>query len=79
MIPGKLTGAMDAPIIHQYRDRLLKKKGSLLCKRAFDLIVSALMLICLSPLLLVLALPWGVAGVAIATVISQAISSVVMR
>ena len=56
MIPGKLTGAMDAPIIHQYRDRLLKKRGSLLCKRAFALIVSALMLICLSPLLLVLAI-----------------------
>ncbi|NBI63103.1 sugar transferase [Clostridiales bacterium] len=42
--------------IRRYYDLLLKRKGSLLIKRGFDLIVSLIMTILLSPVLLILAI-----------------------
>ena len=46
---------MKTPAVRPYYDKLSKKCFGLICKRVFDLMVSAIMLIILSPLFLVLA------------------------
>ena len=50
-----LPAAMQTPQVREYYDILSKKRGSLLCKRLFDIGVSAVMLVLLSPVFLVLA------------------------
>lgn len=50
-----LPAAMQTPQVREYYDILDKKRGSLLCKRMFDIGVSAVMLVLLSPVFLVLA------------------------
>lgn len=50
-----LPAAMQTPQVREYYDVLSKKRGSLLCKRLFDIGVSAVMLVLLSPVFLVLA------------------------
>lgn len=50
-----LPEAMQTPQVREYYDILDKKRGSLLCKRLFDIGVSAVMLVLLSPVFLVLA------------------------
>lgn len=50
-----LPAAMQTPQVREYYDILDKKRGSLLCKRLFDIGVSAVMLVLLSPVFLVLA------------------------
>lgn len=50
-----LPAAMQTPQVREYYDILDKKRGSLLCKRLFDIGVSAVMLVLLSPMFLVLA------------------------
>ena len=50
-----LPEAMQTPQVREYYDILSKKRGSLLCKRLFDIGVSAVMLVLLSPVFLVLA------------------------
>lgn len=50
-----LPAAMQTPQVREYYDILDKKRGSLLCKRLFDIGVSAVMLVILSPVFLVLA------------------------
>ena len=50
-----LPAAMQTPQVREYYDILDKKRGSLLCKRLFDIGVSAGMLVLLSPVFLVLA------------------------
>lgn len=50
-----LPAAMQTPQVREYYDILSKKRGSLLCKRLFDIVVSAVMLVLLSPVFLVLA------------------------
>lgn len=50
-----LPEAMQTPQVREYYDILDKKRGSLLCKRLFDIGVSAVMLVILSPVFLVLA------------------------
>lgn len=50
-----LPAAMQTPQVWEYYDILSKKRGSLLCKRLFDIGVSAVMLVILSPVFLVLA------------------------
>ena len=50
-----LPAAMQTPQVREYYDILSKKRGSLLCKRMFDIGVSAVMLVLLSPVFLVLA------------------------
>ena len=50
-----LPEAMQTPQVREYYDILSKKRGSLLCKRLFDIGVSAVMLVILSPVFLVLA------------------------
>ena len=50
-----LPAAMQTPQVREYYDILSKKRGSLLCKRLFDIGVSAVMLVILSPVFLVLA------------------------
>lgn len=49
-----LPAAMQTPQVREYYDILSKKRGSLLCKRLFDIGVSAVMLVILSPVFLVL-------------------------
>ncbi len=49
-----LPAAMQTPQVREYYDILSKKRGSLLCKRLFDIGVSAVMLVLLSPVFLVL-------------------------
>ena len=46
---------MKTPAVRPYYDKLRKKRFALVCKRVFDLVVSAVMLIILSPLFLILA------------------------
>lgn len=41
--------------VRKYYDILQKKRGSLLAKRIFDIVVSAIMLVCLSPFMILLA------------------------
>ena len=50
-----LPAAMQTPQVREYYDILSKKRGSLFCKRLFDIGVSAVMLVILSPVFLVLA------------------------
>ena len=50
-----LPAAMQTPQLREYYDILSMKRGSLLCKRLFDIGVSAVMLVLLSPVFLVLA------------------------
>lgn len=50
-----LPAAMQTPQVREYYDILSKKRGSLFCKRVFDIVVSAVMLVLLSPVFLVLA------------------------
>lgn len=50
-----LPETMQTPQVRAYYDILSKKRGSLLCKRLFDIGVSAVMLVLLSPVFLVLA------------------------
>ena len=50
-----LPAAMQTPQVREYYDILDKKRGSLFCKRMFDIVVSAVMLVILSPVFLVLA------------------------
>ncbi len=50
-----LPETMQTPQVREYYDILDKKRGSLLCKRLFDIGVSAVMLVLLSPVFLVLA------------------------
>ena len=50
-----LPEAMQTPQVREYYDILDKKRGSLFCKRVFDIVVSAVMLVLLSPVFLVLA------------------------
>lgn len=52
----KLPEQMKTETVRRYYDALQKKKASLALKRLFDLLVSLLMLIILSPLLLLLAI-----------------------
>lgn len=52
----KLPEQMKTETVRRYYDALQKKKASLALKRFFDLLVSLLMLIILSPLLLLLAI-----------------------
>lgn len=51
-----LPEAMQTPQVREYYDILDKKRGSLFCKRVFDIGVSAVMLVLLSPVFLVLAI-----------------------
>ena len=50
-----LPETMQTPQVREYYDILDKKRGSLFCKRMFDIVVSAVMLVLLSPVFLVLA------------------------
>ena len=52
----KLPAEMQTDEVRKYYDILRKKNFSLFWKRVFDIFVSALMLIVLSPLFLVLAI-----------------------
>ncbi len=51
-----LPSEMQTAEVRPYYDILEKKKWSLICKRLFDIIVSLIMLIILSPLFLILAI-----------------------
>lgn len=52
----KLPPQLQTQEVRPYYDRLRKKQGSLLLKRLFDIVVSAIMLVFLSPVFLVLAI-----------------------
>ena len=52
----KLPNEMQLPEVRPYYDILKKKQLSLFFKRLFDIVVSFLMLICLSPVFLILAI-----------------------
>lgn len=52
----KLPEEMRTDAVRPYYDILVKKNGSLLLKRVFDVIVSAIMLVLLSPVFLALAI-----------------------
>lgn len=52
----KLPEQMQTPEVRKYYDILAKKQASMLLKRLFDILVSAIMLIILSPVLLGLAI-----------------------
>ena len=52
----KLPKQMQTEDVRYYYDKLLKKQFSLLCKRIFDIVVSATMLVLLSPIFVVLAI-----------------------
>ena len=51
----ELPGQMQTADVRYYYEKLQKKQFSLLCKRAFDVIVSTVMLLLLSPVFAVLA------------------------
>lgn len=51
-----LPSEMQTEEVRKYYDVLKKKRGSLFFKRAFDIVVSLLMLVCLSPFFLILAI-----------------------
>ena len=51
-----LPESLRTDAVRPYYDLLSRRRGSLLLKRCFDLVVSALMLVALSPLFLVLAI-----------------------
>ena len=52
----ELPAEMQTEEVRRYYDMLKKKKGTLVCKRIFDIAVSFILLILLSPLFLILAL-----------------------
>ena len=52
----KLPSEMQTEEVRKYYDVLKKKKFALFCKRAFDIFVSLLLLVILSPMLLILAI-----------------------
>lgn len=52
-----LPQEMRTEEVRPYYDLLRKKQGSLLCKRLFDILASLVLLVLLSPVFLVLALP----------------------
>ena len=52
----ELPESLKNDAVRPYYDLLAKRKGSLLLKRCFDIVVSALMLLVLSPVFLVLAI-----------------------
>ena len=47
---------MQTQEVKEYYDILLKKRGSLLCKRIFDIVVSLVLLVILFPVFIVLAI-----------------------
>lgn len=51
-----LPEKMKTPAVKPYYDVLRSKRASLVCKRAFDIVVSAIMLVILSPLFLLLSI-----------------------
>lgn len=51
-----LPAALQTEAVRPYYEILNKKRGSLVCKRLFDVVVSALMLVLLSPVFLILAI-----------------------
>lgn len=51
-----LPEKMKTPAVKPYYDVLCSKRTSLACKRAFDIVVSAIMLVVLSPLFLLLSI-----------------------
>lgn len=53
---GELPEKMQTEAVRPYYEYLNKKRGSLMLKRAFDVIVSVVLLIVLSPILLVLSI-----------------------
>lgn len=52
----ELPKEIRVPEVREYYDILSKKKFSLKMKRCFDVVVAAVMLVCLSPIMLVIAL-----------------------
>ena len=52
----KLPGELQTDAVKPYYDILKKKTASLICKRIFDIVVSAIMLLILSPVFLILAI-----------------------
>ena len=52
----ELPESLKTDAVRPYYDLLAKRRGSLLLKRCFDIVVSALMLLVLSPVFLVLAI-----------------------
>ena len=52
----ELPESLQTDAVRPYYDLLAKRRGSLLLKRCFDIVVSALMLLILSPVFLVLAI-----------------------
>ena len=53
---GDLPDNLRTDAVRPYYDLLAKRRGSLLIKRIFDVVVSALMLLILSPVFLILAI-----------------------
>ena len=53
---NELPKGLRVPEVREYYDILLKKKFSLRMKRCFDVVVAAGMIVCLSPIMLVIAL-----------------------
>lgn len=53
---NELPKGLRVPEVREYYDILLKKKFSLRMKRCFDVVVAAVMLVCLSPIMLMIAL-----------------------
>ena len=51
-----LPAELQTDAVKPYYDILRKKQGSLICKRIFDIVVSAIMLLILSPVFLILAI-----------------------
>lgn len=56
MLPKQLPPALDNPAVRRYWQLLRHKRVGLFCKRGFDIILSAAMLLLLSPVFLALAL-----------------------
>ncbi len=52
---GLLPGEMQTPAVKIYYDMLAEKRRSLIFKRAFDIVVSTLLIVLLSPVFLVIA------------------------
>ena len=53
---NELPKGLRVPEVWEYYDILSKKKFSLKMKRCFDVVVAAVMLVCLSPIMLIIAL-----------------------
>ena len=52
----KLPGYMKTEAVHPYYEILKKRKGSLFLKRGFDVLVSTIMFVILSPILLIISI-----------------------